>query len=129
MIIDTSAAVAMLRAEEEADVFARAVEAADVVRISVASVLELSLVMGRGRRGEVDEFLDSAGALPVVIDLEQLRVAREAHYLYGRGSGSPARLNFGDCFSYAAAVCAGEPLLYRGQDFVHTDVRAAVTLP
>lgn len=129
MIIDSSAAVAMMRGEDDYEIYVDAIESANAVRISVASILELSIVMGPGRRGEVDEFLSRLGALPVAVDLEQLGVARDAHYRFGRGSGSPAKLNFGDCFSYAAAICSGEPLLYKGSDFVHTDVVSALSTP
>ena len=54
------------------------------------------------------------------------REARQAHRRFGRGSGSRARLNLGDCFSYALAITTGEPLLFVGEDFTHTDVRSAL---
>lgn len=62
-----------------------------------------------------------AGVIPV--DGGQARVAGDAYLRYGRGSGSRARLNYGDCFSYALAVSRDEPLLFKGDDFIHTDVR------
>lgn len=62
-----------------------------------------------------------AGVIPV--DGGQARVASDAYLRYGRGSGSPARLNYGDCFSYALAISRDEPLLFKGDDFIHTDVR------
>ena len=57
---------------------------------------------------------------------EQARVARVAYRTYGKGSGHPARLNFGDCFAYALAADTGEPLLFVGDDFTHTDIRPAL---
>jgi ribonuclease VapC len=56
----------------------------------------------------------------------QARMARQAYRDYGKGSGHPANLNFGDCFSYALAREKREPILYKGDDFVHTDLRSAV---
>ena len=56
----------------------------------------------------------------------QARIAREAYRDYGRGSGHPARLNFGDCFAYALARATGEPLLFKGSDFIHTDIEPAL---
>jgi ribonuclease VapC len=57
---------------------------------------------------------------------EQAHIARQAYRDYGRGSGHPARLNFGDCFAYALARATGEPLLFKGDDFRHTDIASAV---
>lgn len=56
----------------------------------------------------------------------QVRIARDAYRDFGRGSGNPARLNFGDCFAYALAKVTGEPLLYKGDDFPHTDIEPAL---
>jgi ribonuclease VapC len=57
---------------------------------------------------------------------DQARIGREAYRDFGKGSGHPAQLNFGDCFAYALAKVTGEPLLFKGSDFVHTDVTPAV---
>lgn len=126
MILDTSAAVALLRNEPEADLFLDAIEAADQLGMSVASVLELAIVTRASGPDLVDDFLDDMGIRSLGVDAEQLRWARHAFGLYGRGSGSPARLNFGDCFSYAAAKATGRALLFKGDDFTHTDVRRAI---
>lgn len=123
MIIDTSAAVALLRAEPESERFLAALESTAIARMSAASVLELSIVTTASGPGVVDEFLAAFAVQVLPIDLEQLRWARHAHEQYGRGSGSPARLNFGDCFAYAAAKATDETLLFKGADFGHTDVR------
>lgn len=124
MILDTSAIVAILNNEDDAPAIAAALEEAMVVRVSVATVLEASLVAGPQRQSHLDDLLEVVGAEIVPVDLAQLRAAREAHLRFGRGSGSPARLNFGDCFSYALAKTSDQTLLFRGEDFPHTDVRA-----
>lgn len=126
MILDTSAVVAILQGEPGSARLAAAVEEADSVRISVASVLEAAVVLGPRRGDLLDEFLEITGAELVPVDTGQLSAARAAHVRYGRGSGSPARLNYGDCFSYALAATSGEPLLFVGDDFSHTDLEGAV---
>ena len=70
-----------------------------------------------------DDFLREAELIIEPVTAEQARVAREAYRDYGRGSGHSARLNFGDCFSYALAKVKNEPLLFKGDDFWQTDVR------
>jgi len=123
-VIDSSALVAMARLEREAMTFKRLINEAPSVSVSTATLLETSLVL-REQGGQ--EFLDEMTlALDVVpFDSRQLAVAREAHQRYGRGSGHPARLNLGDCFSYALAITTGEPLLFKGDDLRHTDVTPA----
>jgi ribonuclease VapC len=128
MIIDTSALVAILRDEPDAERFATAIEAADVSRISAMTYVELGAVIDRARDAvasrRVDELIDVAGIVIEPVTVEQARVAREAYRDFGRGSGHPAGLNIGDCFSYALAKSIGEPLLFKGSDFAETDVRA-----
>lgn len=124
--MDTSAVVAILQGEPEAPEFAELIESANRLLISVATVLECSLVLGPARQRLLDDFLAIAGADQVAVDADQLGIARAAHLRFGRESGSPARLNFGDCFPYALAVARSEPLLFKGQDFGHTDVRPAI---
>lgn len=125
MILDSSAVVAVLQGEPEAERFALLIEDAEGVAISAATVVELSLVLGAARQDVLDEFLAEAGAEVVAVDADQVALARHAGVAFGRGSGSPARLNYGDCFSYALAVARGEPLLCKGDDFHHTDVALA----
>ena len=122
MILDTSAIVAILEDEPEAARFATLIESALHVRISVATVLEASIVLGAARQQILDEFLATVSAVVEPVDTAQLAAARRAHLRYGRRSGSPARLNYGDCFSYALAMTMDLPLLFKGNDFVHTDV-------
>ena len=127
MIVDTSALVAILRAEQDAERFAMAIEAADVVRLSAASYVELGAVVDQARDAvasrRLDELLEVARVVIEPLTAVQARVAREAYRDFGRGSGHPAGLNLGDCFSYALAKSVGEPLLFKGSDFTHTDVR------
>jgi ribonuclease VapC len=73
-----------------------------------------------------DQMIETGAITLEPVTIEQGRIAAEAHRRYGRGSGHPARLNFGDCFSYALAKATGEPLLFKGDDFGHTDVATAV---
>ena len=75
----------------------------------------------------VDRLLDAYDIEIEPLDANQARVAGQAYRDYGRGSGHPARLNLGDTFSYALAAVTGEPLLYRGDDFSHTDLRPAIS--
>ena len=125
MILDTSAIVAILMGEPEAPRFAALIEDVDAPLVSAATVLEASLVLGASRDTLLDEFLAIADAQVVPVDAAQLAAARTAHRRFGRGSGSPARLNYGDCFSYALASVTGRPLLFKGEDFSHTDLQAA----
>ena len=121
MIVDTSAIVALLLQEDSAPEVRRALEAADRVGVSAGTALELSIVMSALGLGAAERVLEALGAEIIPVDPQHLALAREAHARFGRGSGSPARLNFGDCFSYAAARAAGRPLLFVGDDFTHTD--------
>jgi ribonuclease VapC len=125
VIVDSSVLVSILRQEPDARAFALALERAPIVRVSAATLLETSLVIGPRRQPELEELIDSSAMEVVPFDGSQWRVARDAHARYGRGSGSPARLNLGDCFSYALAKHLGMPLLFKGKDFTHTDVEPA----
>jgi ribonuclease VapC len=129
MIIDTSALVAILRDEPDAERFAAAIEVAHVSRISAMTYVELGAVIDRAGDAvasrRVDELLDVARIAIEPVTVEQARAAREAYRDFGKGSGHPAGLNLGDCFSYALAKTIGEPLLFKGSDFAKTDIRAA----
>ena len=129
MIVDTSALIAILRTEPEALEFSQAMEAAKRIRLSAVSFVEAGVVTDGARdpvvSRELDDLIRLAEIETVPVTVEQARLARAAYRDFGRGSGHPAKLNFGDCFSYALAKEAGEPLLYKGNDFGHTDVRSA----
>lgn len=128
MILDSSALMAILGQEPGWQEVA-ALAAEGPCRISSATWVEVGVVADarsprHGRR--LDDLLAALNAEVVDLDAEQARVARDAYRRYGRGSGSPARLNFGDCLAYALATVRAEPLLFVGDDFTHTDVRAAL---
>ncbi|GAB2541228.1 type II toxin-antitoxin system VapC family toxin [Brachybacterium huguangmaarense] len=126
MIIDTSAAVALLRGEPEAESMRASIEAAPRLAMSAASVLELAIVTAASGPALVDRFLAALDIDVLPVDAAHLRYARDAHLRFGRGSGSRARLNFGDCLAYAASRATGEPLLFKGDDFPGTDVVPAL---
>jgi ribonuclease VapC len=126
MVLDTSAVIAILRDEPECEAFLKLLAAADDPIISAAAVLECSIVQADVEEGiaDLDELLQVAGVRCAAVDATQTLTAREAWMRYGKGR-SPAGLNFGDCFSYALAATTGRPLLYKGNDFSHTDVKSA----
>lgn len=125
MVIDTSALVAILQNEPERRRFNEAIEAAAARVLSVATYVEISIVMESrfGAEGvrDLDLLLEKAEIRLVAVDAEQGRIAREAFRRFGKGR-HPAGLNFGDCFSYALAMQLDEPLLFRGNDFSKTDI-------
>lgn len=130
MILDTSALIAILRAEPEALAFAQAIAAAKIRRVSAASYVETAAVIDSAGDAvasrRLDELLQEAGVVIEPVTAEQARLARAAYRDFGKGRGHRARLNMGDCFSYAVAKAFREPLLYKGDDFTHTDVRSAL---
>jgi ribonuclease VapC len=130
MIVDTSALIAILRNEPDAMQYASAIEAADIRRISAANFVEAALVIDAARdpvaSRRFDDLCREASLAVEPVTEAQARIAREAYRDFGRGSGHPAKLNFGDCFAYALAKAVGEPLLFKGDDFGHTDVKVAV---
>ena len=129
MIIDTSALVAILRDEPEAKDCALAIERNRNRGVSAANFFEAALVID-GSHDPVasrrfDELVKEARIAIEPVTEAQARIAREAYRDFGKGSGHPAKLDFGDCFAYALAKTAGEPLLFKGDDFIHTDVISA----
>ena len=125
MIVDSSALVAILAREPEAERFSELIIDADAVAIAAPTVLETWIVLARfgtALRTSLAQFLKEARIDVVAFDSDQLAVAQEAYRRFGRGSAHPAGLNFGDCISYAAATVLHRPLLYKGDDFSHTDV-------
>ncbi len=123
MIVDTSAIVAILREEPEARLFSTKLYTERPTHISAANYLEAGIVIDGGHDAVVSARLDtvldrlSVEILPVTPS--QAKLARQAYRDFGKGSGHPAKLNFGDCFAYALAMERGEALLYKGDDFVH----------
>lgn len=131
MIIDPSVIVAMLLDEPEAPIFAGLLQGAEVIRLSAASYVELAAVVdGRGdatASGALEPLLRRMHVVIEPFTERQAQLAREAYQRFGRGSGHPARLNMGDCFSYALARDLGEGLLFKGRDFTHTDIEIVTT--
>jgi ribonuclease VapC len=129
MILDTSALVAVLFGEPEADDYTRLIHDADRCLISAGSFLELSMVIERqtrpGTAGQCDMFFRRAGIIIEPFTVEQAHIARQAFHDFGKGRDR-AGLNFGDCFAYALAKVTGEPLLFKGKDFKKTDVVSAL---
>ena len=130
MIVDTSAIVAILRDEPDAELFAEAIERESVRRVSAVTYVEAAAVIESNRNPissrKFDDFFREAGLKIEAVTLEQARIAREAYRDFGKGGRHPARLNFGDCFAYALAKVLNEPILFKGTDFQHTDAASAL---
>lgn len=130
MILDSSALIAILRSESDAAVFADAIAEADIRRLSAANFVEAAALIDGSRdpiaSRRFDELLREATVQIEAVTAKQAQFAREAYRDFGRGSGHAAKLNFGDCFAYALAKDTGEPLLFKGDDFRHTDVIPAL---
>lgn len=130
MIVDTSALIAILRGEPEAPALAYTMQAAETRRLSAATYVEAGVVIDGARNPAssrwFDAFLQEGAFVIEPVTAEQAKIAREAYRDFGRGSGHPARLNFGDCFAYALAKALNEPLLFKGEDFAQTDVKRAL---
>ena len=128
MIVDTSAALAILFDEPDAESYERAIAGVSVCRMSVASFLEAAIVLeSRGATAagyELDLFLEKGRIELVPVTPGQAQAARRAWRRFGKGN-HPAGLNLGDCFAYALAETTREPLLFKGQDFALTDIETA----
>lgn len=129
MIVDTSAIVAIVLGEAAAERLAQILSDAAEPKMSTATAVEVNAVLTRRLRPEdqrrVERLFDEWEIDLVAFDAEQARIASRAYRDFGRGSGHPAALNLGDCYSYALADVTGEPLLYVGDDFGHTDITPA----
>jgi len=128
MILDSSAVVAILRAEPEAAAMAGAIDAAEACCISAVSYVEAAIVIDSSRDAissrRFDDFFREAGIVIESVTRRQAEIAREAYRDFGKGRHK-AGLNFGDCFAYALAKEKGEALLFKGEDFRRTDVETA----
>ena len=128
MIVDTSAVLAVLYREPDAERYETAIAATAGCRMSVANVLEAAIVLedrgGAAAGHALDAFLKDAAIEPMPVTVEHLEAARHAWRRFGKGR-HPAALNYGDCFAYALAEVTGEPLLFKGRDFARTDVEVA----
>jgi ribonuclease VapC len=132
MVIDTSVLIAILTDEWDAPRFEEAIEADPVRLLSAASLLEAGLVIearfGEAGGRELDLLLHAAAVEVVAVNREQAELGRLAWRRYGKGR-HPAALNYGDCFAYALSRHSGEPLLFKGGDFLLTDVQPALAAP
>lgn len=130
MIVDSSALVAILKMEPDWQVFAETLSLSSHSEMSAATYVELCVVVDSLKIAElsrqVDSLIEESKIVIEPVTAEQARIARQAYRDYGKGSGHPARLNFGDCFSYALAHAKREPILFKGTDFQHTDLRSAL---
>ena len=134
MIIDTSALLAILYEEPDAQIYEQALNDAPNPRMSMANFLEAAIAVERrfdaAKGRELDDLMERVGIELVPLTLDQVRMARQAWRAFGEGRGSPpAVLNYGDCFAYALARVTGEPLLFKGNDFSQTDIPPAQTAP
>ena len=131
MIVDSSALIAILAGEPDAEELNDVLSGAVRPALSVANYLEAAIVLDRHparRAGEkLDRYLVTGQVELADVTESQARIARAAYRNFGRGTGDPAGLNFGDCFAYALAIDRDESLLYKGNDFKHTDVRSALS--
>ena len=132
IVVDTSALAAIVFNEPERDSFVKTILAADKALVCTATALEARMVV-QGRKGQagvllLDDFLGLPVFELVAPTARELEVAYAAFVTFGKGSGHPAQLNFGDLFSYAVAKLRNLPLLYKGNDFACTDLQSAATL-
>jgi ribonuclease VapC len=133
MIVDSSAIIAVLKKEPDWRALSKALDTAPISRVSAASYFESAIVVDGWKNPilsvQLDELIERFNIVIEPVTPEQARIARAAYRDYGRGSGHRANLNFGDCFSYALARAKREPILFKGDVFIHTDLRPAVSQP
>jgi len=129
MIVDTSALIAILIDEPDSAAYIEAISHADCCSISAGNFLELSIALEGQLGSDGLRQCDSLFRLVKIniepVTLEQAHLARQAFHDFGKGRHA-AGLNFGDCFAYALAKAAGEPLLFKGDDFAKTDIVSAI---
>ena len=129
MILDSSALVAILAGEPDAELYIQAISRAPRCRMSAGNFIELSIVVESQFPVEVlrqcDALFRRVGIIIEPVTVEHAHLARQAFHDFGKGR-HPAGLNFGDCFAYALAKQSGEPLLFKGSDFTQTDIVAAL---
>lgn len=130
MIVDSSVLIAILKREPEAAALSKILDQSQSSSMSAASYLETSIVVDGWKNpvlsSRLDEIIDSFSILIEPVTAEQAKIARQAYQSFGKGQGSRASLNYGDCFSYALAKAKRESILYKGNDFQHTDLRSAM---
>jgi len=131
MIVDSSAVIALIAGEPAAPRLSATLAKSPASAMSAASYVECAIVLqargGQALVRRLDALLRIAGVRIEPVTVSQAQIAVQAFHQFGRGSGSAARLNFGDCFTYALAAETGEPLLYVGDDFDATDLVSALS--
>lgn len=127
--LDSSAIIAIVRLETEAARFSRVMSERTAI-VSAPTLLETHMVLSQklegGPRDLLPRFLESPLVSFIDFTMPMLALAQDAFDRFGKGRGHPARLNFGDCLSYAVAKHHGIPLLFKGDDFRHTDIEPAL---
>jgi ribonuclease VapC len=133
IFIDTSAFVAILAAEDDASIFLAAIDAADTLYTGAHVRLECGINLMRKIEVDAtqadllfDRFLLAIGVHIMPVDDPLSRLAMRAYSRFGKGRGHPAQLNFGDCLSYACAFDRSAAILFKGRDFIHTDLALAI---
>ena len=130
MILDSSAIIAILEQEDDAQLYAQALDSSKLLRLSAPTYLEIAMVhcarFGSEALSEIDEMVARIGIEIVPFSSHAAQVATQAFLKYGKGQGHPAQLNFGDCISYATSKVEAMPLLFKGDDFRLTDVECAI---
>ena len=128
MVVDSSALLAIMFLEPEAQRFIALIQASQAPLLSAANFLEASILIesrrGIANRDLFDAFVAESGMRLQPVTHGQVLLARDAYRRFGKGN-HPAGLNFGDCFAYALAKERDVPLLFKGDDFALTDVRPA----
>lgn len=129
MIIDTSVIVCLLQDEPERERFESEMIAAPHRLMAAGNWVELAAVAVRKKlatQERLGRLIENQRIEIAPVTAEQAAIGHAAYFEFGIGSGHPAKLNFGDCFAYALAKATGEPLLFKGDDFIHTDIEPAI---
>ena len=130
IVVDASALLAILKGEPDAAKYATALAEADVALISAATLIEAGIVMvnrhGPKAARKLHALIQEAGIEVESVSPRHVQLAIDAFAIYGKGRQNKAGLNYGDCFVYALAKATGLPLLFKGNDFTHTDLSSAL---
>lgn len=128
IVLETSALIAIYRREADADLYLEVMAEADVLVLPATCFVESVVALSRFASAprDIEELVDRHGIVISTLDEPIAKEAANAFLRYGKGRGHRAQLNFGDCFSYAVAKHLDAPLLYKGGDFVHTDIKSAL---
>ena len=122
MIVDSSVIAAICLGEADAESFLDLLIDTRPLAVGAATFTEAGMVIDARQPGSIDRFVNALDIEVVPFDVEQANIARRAYRQFGKGSGHQAQLNFGDCLSYATAVALEQQPLFKGGDFLHTDV-------